>query len=72
MIRVLVKGMEVEANGIIVEGVEEEETIIREAVRGIDEQKLIEEAMVVEFDKVDEHQTKKSYVCHDCCITRGS
>ena len=48
-----------EANGIIVEGVEEEETIIREAVKGKDKQKLIEEAMVVEFDKVDEHQTKK-------------
>ena len=41
-------------------------------MKGKDKQKLIEEAMVVEFDKVDEHQTKKSYVCHECCITRGS
>ena len=64
--------MKVEANAIIVEGVEEEETIIREAVIGIDEQRLIEEVMVVKLDKVDEHQTKNSYVCHDCCITRGS
>ena len=59
-----------EANEIIV--VEEGETIIREVVKGIDEQKLIEEVMVVELDKVDEHQMKKSYVCHDCCITRES